>query len=144
MTAHEQVWAKVNAPVDRGVVGLVEALSLFRGLETVESCEGNDREAVWICFRYGRYWVQPWQELAEFVFEFLAPRLLQKVGDNATVIVRPREGTALADLSIRPEAKREVEDALRKLAVEFSDAPHRSSVYENRWRGTEGKIGKSP
>jgi len=34
MTSHEQVWVKVNAPVDCGAAGIVEALSAFTGLET--------------------------------------------------------------------------------------------------------------
>ena len=37
-------------------------------------------------------------------------------------------GTALADFSIRPESKQEVELALRDLAVEISGAPHRNSA----------------
>lgn len=130
MTAHEQVWAKVNAPVDRGVVGLIEALSQFPGLETVESCEGNGRDAVWICFRFGRYWREPWRDLVEFIFGFFAPKLFEAVGDSASITVRPREsGTALADLSVRQDAKEQVEDALRNLAAEFSAAPRRSLAY---------------
>ena len=44
--AHVLTWAKVNAPVDEGVKMLVEALSAFDGLETVESCEGPPRLGV--------------------------------------------------------------------------------------------------
>jgi hypothetical protein len=129
MPAHDQAWAKVNVAVDRGVVGLVEALSLFPGLETVESCEGASDEAAWICFRYGRYWDDGWHELVDFVFDFLAPKLFERVGDSVTLVVRPREsGAALADFLIRPESKQEVESALRDLAVEFSDDPRRNSA----------------
>jgi hypothetical protein len=129
MPAHDQAWAKVNAAVDRGVVGLVEALSLFPDLETIESCEGDGSEAAWICFRYGHHWNDGWHELVDFVFDFLAPKLFERVGDSVTLVVRPREGgAALADFSVRLESKREVELALRDLAEEFSDAPHRSSA----------------
>jgi hypothetical protein len=119
MSKHKQAWAKVNAPVDSGIVGVVEALSLFPRLETVESCEANHINEPWICFRYGKYWDNGgWRELANFVFDFLAPKLFERVGDSVSIVVRPREGgAALADLSIRPESKREVESALRELAA---------------------------
>jgi hypothetical protein len=139
MTAHQQVWAKVNAPVDRRVVGIVEALSLFPYLETIESCEGNGREAVWVCFKYGRYWDDPWRELAKFIFVYFAPTLGERVSDDASILLRPRPGgAAIADLSIRPEAKDRVEKVIRKMASEFSDAPRRRSAY------CDGKSGTSP
>src|SRR5208282_3991030 len=56
---HTQTWAKVNAPVDTGVCGLVSALSMFPSLETIESCECSVGECAWICFRYGAYWEHP-------------------------------------------------------------------------------------
>jgi hypothetical protein len=137
MSAHEQAWAKVNVAVDRGVVGLVDALSLFPELETIESCEGSDGEAAWICFRYGHYWDDEWRELVDFVFNFLAPNLFERVGDSVTLVVRPREsGAALADFSVRPESKREVELALRDLAGEFSGAPRRNSACCDGTSGT--------
>lgn len=132
MPTHEQAWVKVNAAVDRGVVGLVEALSLFPELETIESCEGSDGEPAWICFHYGH---EGWRDLVEFVFDFLAPNLFLRVGDSVTLVVRPREsGAALADFSVRPESKREVELALREL----SGVPRRNSAC------CDGKSGTSP
>jgi hypothetical protein len=37
-------------PRRSGVAGVIDALSQFPKLETVESCEGNRREPVWVCF----------------------------------------------------------------------------------------------
>jgi hypothetical protein len=127
--AHQQTWTKVNAPVDQGVSALVEALSRFHELETVESCQGDQNEGSWVCFRYGRYWEEPWRDLTEFVFGFLAPRLFEKVGDSAQLVLRPRAGgIALADLSIRPMMERDVEAALQELAADFSACQHHNLV----------------
>jgi hypothetical protein len=126
MDTHEQVWAKVNAPVDRGVADLVAALSEFPGLETVESCEGGADRPAWICFRYGRYWqaAEPWRETAEFVLGHLAPQLYDRVGDSATITLRPRgDGDAIADLTVRPEAKVEVQAALIAIAAGYQRRP---------------------
>lgn len=126
MTMHSQEWAKVNVPVDDGIRGLVEALSCFPGLETIESCEGSDGEPAWVCFRYGRYWEapEPWRELTEFAFGYLHPRLANTVGDAATVTLRAQpSGLVLADLSVRKEALDQVESSLRDLAREYQRLP---------------------
>lgn len=36
---HRQIWVKVNALVDEGIVELVNALSSFPKLQTYESCQ---------------------------------------------------------------------------------------------------------
>jgi hypothetical protein len=137
MSEHDQTWVKVNAPVDSGIVRVVEALSLFPELETVESCEADRVNESWICFRYGQYWDNGWRELADFVFDFLAPQLFERVGDSVSIVLRPREsGVALADLSIRPESKREVELALRELAAKFNDDRCRNSACCDGKSGT--------
>lgn len=53
---HEQVDARVNVPVDRGVAPLVEALSAFEGVYTVDSCECDDRSNAYVAFVYGEDW----------------------------------------------------------------------------------------
>lgn len=124
MGAHEQIWVKVNVPVDKGVSGIVSILSLFPSLETVESCEHALDRGPWVCFRYGAYWEHPWRDLAEFVFGYMAPHLLQSVGDAANVRVQATPGGQFfGELSVRPEAVPEVETALRELASRLQRRP---------------------
>lgn len=121
---HEQKFARVNALVDVGVHGLVEALAEFRSLETIESCQGPDGEAAWVCFRYGSAGPDAWRPVAEFVFGFLAPGLADRVGDAASLTLRARPfGVALADLAVRKEAASDVEAAIRALALEHQRLP---------------------
>ena len=51
---HREVFAKVNASVDEGIVELVEALSEFPTLCTHTSCEGG----AFVTFRFGRSLVE--------------------------------------------------------------------------------------
>jgi len=134
---HQQVWAKVNAPVDKGVCGIVSALSAFESLETVESCEGGDGRGPWVCFRFGAYWRQPWQELADFVLGFLGPGLSARVGDDATVRIQMTPGGQIfGELSVRPGAEERVEAALRELALDFSAYRRRNSACCDGTSGT--------
>ena len=128
MASHPQTWVKVNVPVDRGIQGLVAALSLFPSLETIESCEGNEDHGAWVCFRYGAYWEHPWHDLADFVLGYMAPRLTEMVGDNANLRIQTKpSGNVFGELSIRPEAIPSVEMALRQLVRDFNGDRHRSS-----------------
>jgi hypothetical protein len=130
MASHSQTWVKVNVPVDRGIQGLVTALSLFPSLETVESCEGNGNDGAWVCFRYGAYWEHPWRDLADFVLGYLAPRLTEMVGDNANLRIQTKpSGNVFGELSIRREAIPNVEMALRQLVRDFNGYRRRSSEY---------------
>lgn len=111
---HKQTWAKVNAPVDEGAKELIEALSSFPKLQTIESCQGNKRGA-WVCFWYGDYWENPWQELAEFVLGFLAPYLTSEIGDAISLVISVNEGgVPQGEIAVRYGAIREAVDALRK------------------------------
>jgi hypothetical protein len=115
---HPPSWAKVNAVVDEGVVGIVSALSEFPQLETIESCERNEGNAAWVCFRYGEYWENPWRDLAEFLLGYMAPGLIAEVGDDVNVRIQvTASGKIFGEISIRPGAEHRVETALRKLAV---------------------------
>jgi|GEM_PF-2034348 len=118
---HKQTWAKVNVPVDVGVGGIVETLSSFPNLETIESCEGDGEQGCWVCFRYGAYWKHSWCELANFVLGFLGDRLMKLVGDDATIKIQVTpSGNIFGELSVRPGAAPRVEAALRTLSQEFS------------------------
>lgn len=50
---HEQVSVKVNTRCDRGIAPLVEALSRFPEVMTVESCEGCDDQPARVAFLVG-------------------------------------------------------------------------------------------
>ncbi len=117
--SHSQTFAAVNAKVDIGVVQLVEALSRFPGLVTMESCQGNE-DGAFVCFQYGT----GWRSLSEFVFSFLAPELSRRVSDDAAVIVRysPDNGNIMADLTVRPGATDRVSVAVSQIASAFPDA----------------------
>jgi hypothetical protein len=116
---HIQTYAKVNAKVDVGIVPLIEALSLFPGLETIESCQ-RDENGAWVCFQYG----EGWRSLAEFVFSFFGPELERRVADDAAVVMRyaPGGGFILADLTVRPGMADRVAVAIAEIASAFPDA----------------------
>ena len=124
---HRQTWASVNVHVDEGVAGLVEALSLFPQLQTLESCEGAAHAPAWICFLYGPYWESPWRFLSEFVFEQFGPALIARVGDNARLSVRITEsGNILGEIEVKKSEMADVESAIRLIATEFTAARRHS------------------
>ena len=82
---HTQVWAKVNVPVDKNIKELVEALSAFPKLQTIESCQEIAQDKAYVCFYYGDYWNHQWNELTDFVLNFLGPRIVNNLGDNVDI-----------------------------------------------------------
>jgi len=111
------MFIKVNASVDRGAAEIVSALSLFERLETIESCEGTAEAGPWVCFHYGKYWDQPWRELAEFLLGWLSPRLVELIGDDAVLTIRVTPSAKiLGEISVRFGATQRVAAALRALA----------------------------
>jgi len=104
MTAHEQAWVKVNAPVDRKISGIIAALGESPLLESIESCEGSGTTWAWVCFRYGSYWKHPWKDLTEF--GYLAPGLVEGLGDDVSVRIQVTpSGQIFGELSVRPGAE---------------------------------------
>lgn len=74
---HEQVWAKVNVPVDEGIAEIVAILSEVDGLETVDSCQGDPARndlgqdmPAYVFFYFGDWWT-----ISEFAFGAIAPVL---------------------------------------------------------------------
>lgn len=115
--AHAQKWVKVNAPVDAGLEKLMQSLSAFPRLQTIESCQGNSTRPAWVCFSYGNSWEHPWRELAAFALGYLGPGLISRVGDRAGVVIRVTTlGRVQAELTVRPGALRQTVKALRALA----------------------------
>lgn len=87
----------------------------------MESCQGDPDRAAWFCFRYGKYWLHPWRDLAGFVLGSLGPNLARQVGDRASVSIQITEsGLAQGELTVRPGAEQRVIRALRHLGRDFS------------------------
>ena len=59
---HKQVWLKVNAQCDEGILSLVSALNEIKGLMTLDSCQDGAWGA-YVFFTYG----ENWRELAELL-----------------------------------------------------------------------------
>lgn len=113
---HDQVWTKVNAPVDRGVLELIDALSAFPKLQTVESCQGGDQTPAWVSFIYGQERTRQWRDLADFVLGRLGPALASELGDRISVLIQVHEcGEARGELTVHPEVMRRTVKALKKL-----------------------------
>jgi hypothetical protein len=53
---HRQVAVKVNAWADEGVAPLVEALSEFPGVLTLDSCQGGEEDTRWAKVRFRVGW----------------------------------------------------------------------------------------
>ena len=121
VAAHEQVFVKVNAPVDRGAASLISALSSFQKLQTIESCEDLKGWA-WVCFVYGEFWDKPCKELAPFVLEFLGPRLAREFGDRIKISLEITEaGTVRAEMAVNHGTISAVVNFLNKLSEERPD-----------------------
>jgi hypothetical protein len=132
MPIHEQKFVKVNVPVDKGISGIICALSNFSTLETVESCEGNQERGPWVCFYYGEYWEHDWRELAEFVLNYLAPGLYAAVGDDVNVKIQTTPSGVFGEISVRPGATNQVEKALYDLSKNFiSCRSHNSACSDD-------------
>ena len=99
--------------MDTGIKDLVDALSAFPQLQTIESCQGDSEHEAWVCFYYGMH---PWRDLAKFLLGYLGPRLSREVGDRANVSIQVTEsGQVRGELAIRPGATRVVIKALKGL-----------------------------
>jgi hypothetical protein len=78
---HEQVWIKVNAPVDRGIARVVSLLSEFQCLHTLDSCEGIEGgKPAHVYFNCG-----DWRELGHLLFDQIGPALWRRFGNDAVV-----------------------------------------------------------
>jgi len=70
MTQPRMVPVKINAWVDEGIAELVAALSRVKGLETLESCQGDAERDAFVIFRYG-----DWRKCGELLFGQILPRM---------------------------------------------------------------------
>jgi len=111
MATHEQVWVKVNAPVDAGVAEIVSVLNSVDGLETLQSCQGDaGGNSGYVYFACG-----DWQKMCEFVFQRIGPKLKNKLDDDATLTVEATSADfPMAKLSFKAEATDIVVSALKE------------------------------
>ncbi len=116
--SHKQIFTKVNVRVDKGVEGIVSALSNFPMLETFESCEGDSFEGPWIVFDYGN---SP-KELSDFVLDFLAPQLYELVSDDVSITIQTSTSPihAFGEICVRAGVSSRVEDAIWKISHNFN------------------------
>jgi hypothetical protein len=112
MSAHNQTWIKVNAPVDTGVAELVSILNSVDGLETLQSCQGDAGERDgYVYFACG-----DWRRMSEFVFQTIGPKLKSRVDEDVTLIVEATSADSpMAKLSFKAEATDMVVSALKEV-----------------------------
>lgn len=124
---HKQVWTKVNAQVDEGIVDLIEALSLFPQLTTIESCQDLNPSGAFVCFQYGGDCPESWRNLSEFVLGYLGPGLMAELGDLVNISITVTTwGDSRCDLSIRDGVIDRATKTIRKLAKKFNKKQKKS------------------
>src|SRR5271163_3055599 len=101
MGGHDQVWVKVNAPVDAGVAEIVAVLNSVDGLETLQSCQGDAGGSPgYVYFACG-----DWRKMCQFVFQKIGPTLKGKADDDAELTVEATSADfPMAKLSFKAEA----------------------------------------
>jgi hypothetical protein len=111
MATHEQVWVKVNAPVDAGVAEIVSVLNSVDGLETLQSCQGDaGRKDGYVYFACG-----DWHRVCELVFQKIGPTLKNKVDEDVKLTVEATLAESpVAKLSFKAEATGIVVSALKE------------------------------
>lgn len=112
MAAHEQVWVKVNAPVDAGVAEIVSLLNSVKGLETLQSCQGDPGGR----HGYVYFLCGDWRNVCKLVFDQIGPELKKKTDEDATLIVEATSAEEpMAKLSFKAEATDMVVSALKEV-----------------------------
>jgi hypothetical protein len=107
---HTQTWIKVNAPIDSNIAELVSLLNRVEGLETIQSCQGDVGERQgYVYFSLGE-----WQNLCRFVFERIAPRVRDHLGEDVKLEVIAGE-RPMARMSFSAEAVPLVTSALKEV-----------------------------
>jgi hypothetical protein len=114
MAAHAQTWIKVNAPVDEGIASVVSALNEFKGLETLQSCQGDPGEKeAYVYFLCG-----DWKTIGRLVFEQIGPVLKKQLDEDATLRLEANSGDSpMAKLSFKAEATNMVVSALKEVLL---------------------------
>ena len=117
---HKHICVKANVAVDTGVAPLVNALSDFPLLRTIESCQDVDgKGTAWVCFDYGEGREPGWCPLAEFVLGYLAPELMREFGDFVSIKIEATNFT-IGHLSVRAGSLPSVVKALQRLHRKYN------------------------
>ncbi|MEW6532348.1 MAG: hypothetical protein AB1473_16075 [Thermodesulfobacteriota bacterium] len=117
---HVQTWVKVNAPIDTGIAELVELLNEFPAVQTIESCQGTESEAAWVAFWCGEHWRRPWEDLCEFVFGYLGPKMTATLGNAISLqVIITENGGIQGELTVQPGAMRPTVQALKLLLTNY-------------------------
>lgn len=117
MPNHAQTWIKVNASIDARIAELVAVLNQVQGLETLQSCQGDAGERS----GYVYFALDGWQNLCRFVFEDIAPRFKDYLGEDIRLEVVAGE-RPMARMSFSAEAVPIVTSALKE-AVSVQERP---------------------
>ena len=83
---HRQIYISVNASVDSKIANLVMALSKFRHLETVDSCQGIGDMLAYVIFCCGS-----WREITDLIFRKLSPALYARL-DGVVIFILTTNG----------------------------------------------------
>jgi len=113
--SHEQVWVKVNAPVDRGIARTVSILNRLNGLHTIDSCEGiAGSKSAHVYFNYG-----DWRQIGQLMFETIGPAIWGRFGNDAVVSLEIfNESEPMGKLSFDKEATNVVASLLDQVIYE--------------------------
>jgi hypothetical protein len=110
MATHAQTWVKVNAPIDVKIAELISLLNRVEGLETLQSCQGDPGERQ----GYIYFALDGWQNLCRFVFEGIAPRIKDYLGEDVKLEIVAGE-RPMARMSFSAEAVPIVTSALKEV-----------------------------
>lgn len=111
---HAEAFVKVNAAVDEGIVDLVEALSQFPELVTIESCQGDPAGVqAFVFFRFGS-----WRKCGEFLFDRLLPTLPPDLmASTAFTVTAYSSDHALGQIYVDPAGIGSLASKVRELAM---------------------------
>jgi hypothetical protein len=130
MATHQQSWVKVNTRVDCNMVRIVSALSSISGLETLQSCEGDDRGEAYVHFWYG----PSWERACGIVFGGLLTAL-QVAGVPATAAVEIFNGSLpTARIAFDARALEQATLAVEKFTTESGLPRNSASVRDTEYR----------
>jgi hypothetical protein len=102
---------KINTWVDEGIADLVAALSQIKGLETLESCQGDagERDA-FVIFRYG-----DWRKCGELLFGLILPRMSPDLRADVSLKLQAYDtDTASGRITLEPSAVSAFTQCLRE------------------------------
>ena len=113
---HQQTLVKVNTYVDKGIANVIQTLNNFDKLCTIESCEGT-KESI-VIFKYDD---DNLESMTKFIFEYLAPKLVNVFGDDIDILMRMNTlGNLQAELLIKKPILHRFNSYLKQLLCEAS------------------------